>query len=67
MKVRVKLDFTIEGPWKTIPKNLDRIGDFIEGGLRKTGVVGEDTPDLDLLPGSRVQLSVVRERKDKAR
>lgn len=57
----MKLDFTIEGDWHTIP-DVTRIADFIEGGLEAVGVVGEGK-ECDLKPGSRMTASVVREPK----
>jgi hypothetical protein len=63
MRVRIKLDFTIEGDWRAIPDGLpDRIGTFIVGGLENVGVIGNGK-ECELLGGSRMSASIVRENK----
>jgi len=70
VRVRVQLDFTIEGDWTAMPGELGdftRIGDFIEGGLEAVGIVG-DGKECALLGGHRMKTSVVGyQRKGGAR
>lgn len=65
-RVRVRLDFTIDTSEGYIPTGLDRIADFIEGGLERVGVVG-DGKAVDLLPGARVNLAIVGGARKPAR
>lgn len=63
MKVRVKLEFVIEDKnWKHLPSELNGIYPLIEGALDNIGLIGNGKA-VDVLPGSKLSVSVVREKK----
>lgn len=60
-RVRVQLDFVIEGPWRGTPDGMDRVVDFIAAGLEGVGVLSPGAV-VDVLPGARLKMTVVRRK-----